>query len=266
MQIDDRKKNNIHNVALLVKELIGNRSIRRTAEDSGVAASYISGILNEKYLPSAEILNRLTAISAKPQNAISLQALMIAAGYQEQYFEDGTSFIPSTDSKNTIEVSYKEVQRQKINSLNEQKRFENISTGIILKSLANKGIEFSMINRERSINGFRPDLQVTLLNNSIKNWIFEFKFFNNEGWEINHDLQVRRILGNFIFLSLESQSKVSLVINDIDYFDYIVGFKNKLSFRGNLSVILIDENTYSIKKEEYLSHWNLNDNDSDIFL
>ena len=55
------------------------------AEDSGVAASYITAIINGKYLPSAEILRKLSVPYARPQNGITLEDLMIAAGYQEDY-------------------------------------------------------------------------------------------------------------------------------------------------------------------------------------
>lgn len=66
----------------LIKQLVGDRSIRKTGQDSGVTASYITGILKQKYMPSAEILRKLTDPKAKPQNGITLRKLMVAAGYQ----------------------------------------------------------------------------------------------------------------------------------------------------------------------------------------
>ena len=38
----------IENTSTLVKNLVGERSIRKTSEDTGVATSYISGIINKK--------------------------------------------------------------------------------------------------------------------------------------------------------------------------------------------------------------------------
>ena len=71
----------------LIKKLIGDRSFRQTSIDSGVANSYISGIINGKYKPSIKILQKLTAPEANPQNGVTLEDLMVAAGYQEDYVQ-----------------------------------------------------------------------------------------------------------------------------------------------------------------------------------
>jgi len=77
----------IEKVSELIKKLVGERSVRKTGEDSGVSASYIIGVINKRYLPSADVLRRLTCESAKPRNGITLEQLMVAAGYQEKVTE-----------------------------------------------------------------------------------------------------------------------------------------------------------------------------------
>ena len=71
-------------LSMLIIKLIGERSQRRTAQDTGVTASYITGIINKKYLPSAETLRKLSAPESKPRNGVTLHQLMVAAGYQEE--------------------------------------------------------------------------------------------------------------------------------------------------------------------------------------
>lgn len=65
----------------MIEKLIGDRSIRETSRDTDVAASYISGILKGNYMPSAEILSKL---SVNAQNGITKEKLMIAAGYLDE--------------------------------------------------------------------------------------------------------------------------------------------------------------------------------------
>ena len=67
----------------LVKELVGDRNIRKASEDTGVANSYISGIMNGKFKPSIKILQKLADPKANPQNGVTFEDLMVAAGYQD---------------------------------------------------------------------------------------------------------------------------------------------------------------------------------------
>lgn len=70
----------------LVRKLVGYRSLRKVSEESGVAPSYISGIINGKRKnPSALILKKLTDSKANPQNGVTFEDLMVAAGYQNEY-------------------------------------------------------------------------------------------------------------------------------------------------------------------------------------
>ena len=55
----------------------GDRSIRRMAEDTGVAASYIVGIIKGEYVPSLQILKKLVAPQSKPRNRVTLFELIM---------------------------------------------------------------------------------------------------------------------------------------------------------------------------------------------
>lgn len=61
--------------------LIGERSIRETGADTGVAPSYISAMLKGKYIPSAKIIARLTEKKNHPRNKITKEKMMKSAGY-----------------------------------------------------------------------------------------------------------------------------------------------------------------------------------------
>ena len=55
-----------------ILKLKGNRSIRQMATDTGVTATYISGIIKGKYPnPSLKIIGKLTCLESKPQANIT---------------------------------------------------------------------------------------------------------------------------------------------------------------------------------------------------
>ena len=62
-------------LSTLINEIKGDRSIRQMSKDSGVSASYITGLLHDKYTPSIRILSKLTDPKSKPQKIISIETL-----------------------------------------------------------------------------------------------------------------------------------------------------------------------------------------------
>lgn len=56
-----------YDLSKAINELKGNRSIRQMSRDTGVASSYISGILKGKYFPSLKIIQQLTSPKSNPQ-------------------------------------------------------------------------------------------------------------------------------------------------------------------------------------------------------
>lgn len=291
----------IHKVAVVVKELIGDRSIRRTAEETGVAASYITGILKERYLPSAEILRKLASSDSKPQNGVLLEDLMIAAGYQNQYADE-----------TAVDLEYNEFEEQDIDKINEawsasdevarrpmahrgrlrnatmsldeyeesrrlqrralhqmRARFEKVAKGIIYQELVEKGVFFKNVEEPNvGIRGFRPDAVVELSHQPIDEWWFDFRLLTgveDRPQVINRGvMNVRNILGRYIFIEPKPRRKISVVINSIEEFDIWKGYIDKLSFRGDLSVILVDVENYTLIDEVYLAHYDVDSNASEL--
>ncbi len=281
------KKLAMHKVAVLVKELVGERSIRRTAEDTGVAASYITGILKEKYLPSADILRKLASPDSKPQNAVTLEDLMIAAGYQTDYVEEAVKDAvyyenQDQDGGKAIDIqSNREVlsrmaaSAEKLGDMispqeryrlrkQEMSKFESLATGVVYKALAEKSISFSNANDVVGVRGVGPDMSVRVSIKTIHEWWFDYKHIGVEG---NKGLfNLRHILGHLMFVEPKLDRKISLVINSREAFDGLCGYKDKLAYRGDLSIILIDEGTFSVIQEEYLAHYDPNKKDSEFYI
>ena len=281
----------IKKVAVLVKELIGNRSIRKTGEESGVAASYITGILKEKYLPSAEILRKLTLQSANPQNGITLEDLMVAAGYQQDYADEAikdelyyvVSDRNSVDEKATTQDELFDRLKAYSNLTTKQKsdrisirkeisleisRLESLATAIIYKALSESGIHFSKADNVVGIRGFRPDFSVYVPKQPILEWWFDLKYLDSGRIVERGMLQImlRRSIGQIMFIEPKLERKISLVVANKDIYYILLGFKDKLSYRGDLSVILIDKDDFSVVSEVYLAHYKEQDKSSEFYI
>lgn len=237
------KKIAIHKLAVLVKQLIGDRSIRGTAEDTGVTASYITGILKERYLPSANILKRLASAETNPQNGITLEDLMIAAGYQESYAEPTVFKLQDKTEKHEL------------------LKFRALASGIIYTTLVDKRILFSNTKDIAAVRGFKPDMSMDVSINPISEWWFKYSLLTTE------DLfSIKQVLAQFFFIPQCANRKISLVISNKKVFHILCGYKNELAYRGDLSLILIDEKHFTITKEEYLTHYDPEKTDSEFYI
>lgn len=273
------------NVAYLVKQLRGDRTVRRLAEDSGVAASYIVGLeKGDKYIPSPEIIKKLTRSEAKPQNGIMQEDLMIAAGYLSDYvfknsqesivdyvYEKDTNI--STSSRlmtYTAELTTENQEQERVERIKaqrlEQDKFCAISTAIIYKALAEKGIIVANVVGADMIRGFKPDLTVKLSDKSIKNWWFCIPLARPDSAHNTYRGWARHLLMNFIFIQPDADRKISIVTDKENAYDELAEYRDKLSYRGDLSVILIDAEKITVVKEIYLSHYRDNNNISELYI
>ena len=289
------KQNTIEKLAELVKKLKGDRSIRGMAADSGVAASYITGIINCKYLPSAEILRKLAADTAAPQNGVTLEDLMVTAGYQTNYIfaETGqnsdferrinayaNALLTQSSNDQSVEsiieqlhqadAQYRQAHDIEYNMRREHRTaFERMAKGLILSELLNKQITFSENQRIPGIRGYRAGLTITLSDKDIDEWWFDFNFYESSDVERDrrHNFaRARQDISKLVFVEPNPGRKISLVVNDEDAFNQITEYAGNLSYRGELSVILIDAEKYMVTKEKYLAHFELGDQTKEIYI
>ena len=83
----------------LVTRIKGNRSIRKMAEDTDIAASYISNLLKCKYVPSLTILNKL--LRKSQDNTITLDDLIRTT--------TTNNYINSDNKKNLARINPEEI-------------------------------------------------------------------------------------------------------------------------------------------------------------
>lgn len=237
-----------YNLADLVMRAKGERTLREFGEDTGVSYSNIQRILKQKYKPNPETIRKLTLEDKHPQGNVVYEDLMIAAGYMDGRFRDMQA------------EKYREQERQEEeNKISFLKKTELI----ILGGLVQSGIRFQKEKTPKTYTGFSPDLSISVEDHTVSTWKFSFieraaQPERRNGKIIIKELPVtyaRRRLAETVLIAPDKSRKISVVTDFADYYAEMVRFKNNISYNGNLSIILIDSKSMTIKKEEYLSHY-----------
>ena len=126
-----------------------------------------------------------------------------------------------------------------------------------MTTLAFNGIQ-CQLGRIEDLNyiGSKPDLLLLLNDSEIHNWwlCFWSKDKEIEDHQTVSPTDLANILiCRFTGIPSDPTRKVSIVVDDEELFNAICYFKNNNSYRGNLSVILIDIDDSKISKEEIIS-------------
>lgn len=239
---------NLDSIAELIYIVKGDRTLREYGADTGVSYSNIQRILNRKYKPSPDTIKKLTLGDKHPRGDVSYEDMMVAAGYM------------SNESRNRQEEHFRLLERQ---DEEERTAFQTRTELIIFGGLVKAGIRFQKLESKKTYHVFSPDLTVSFEGQSISTWMFRFvprgpKSEERDGKIIVKELPttyVRRMLAETVLIAPDAKRKVSVVTDFADYYGEIASFKGKISYKGDLSVILIDAKSMNIEREEYLSYY-----------
>jgi transcriptional regulator with XRE-family HTH domain len=272
------------NLAKMVKALRGNRTIRELASSTGVAPSYISGIENGKFIPSATILMKLASPRSKPQNGITVKDLMTVSGYEVEdsniidSVESLTRYRDDIDQFDLAKRPEKEYLSTK--ELWVRNVFVPLTIGVIYGALEKKGIHFSN-GQETTMLRRRGTLvmDISIFDGPINDWCFLLRYTSRFRSPIQlAEQMITMDLGELLLLEPKPDRKISFVINNKEVFEEIIKYKGKLAFRGDVSVILFtgghledmklddffEEN--KVINEEYLAHYNDQDTSSELYI
>ena len=59
----------------------------------------------------------------------------------------------------------------------------------------------------------------------------------------------------FFLFPANVKRKISLVVNNEELYGIFMGYKDRNSFKGNVSVILVDEKQVRVVKEEHIAYY-----------
>lgn len=138
-----------------------------------------------------------------------------------------------------------------------QKRFSAIALGVIHKAAAEKGI----VCQHGSLKdidhlGVRPDECIMVSENNIRSWWLIFWAKDKKLDEhiiVFPDDRAGMLLSRFATAEADPHRMSSIIVDDLELYEAISKFKGHNSYRGNLSVILVDTDTVSVVKEEVIS-------------
>ena len=276
--------------ALSVGELVKlakgeDRSLREYARDSGVDAAIISKIINGTYIPKKPgIYESLTNAKASPRGGVTCAQMIAAAGASEE-FQNGMSAgmsvgmltslaaVPSSvilrvlqsrgidaDAREKSKGSASSVKPEEIRQIqriqSEMQRFKATANGMILGALGKKGLSFQLVHTDGAeIDGIHFDTDVKLMNHEVSEYLIRYAFIFEENpsslLAIN---EVKSMIEELVFLKPLRTRIVSVVTNHPDAYDSLCAYKDRLSYNGELSVILFSLENAMFLKEEYLSH------------
>ena len=264
-----------------------DRSLREYARDAQVDAAIISKIISGTYIPKKPgIYEALTSPKASPRGGVTYQMLVEAAGTSEEYrsgMSAGISagilstlsgipssvlikvlqtrgFMISSDTTGMAPTSQMKPEqvRRVMDLWSQRQRFTATANGIILGCLGMKGLVFQVLQTEGvELEEIRFDTYVRLMNHEVSEYLIRYAFLPDEEAG-NLSLArntLRRMAEELLFLAPLRERKVSLVTNHPEAYEDLCSFRDRISYNGELSVILFDLERAAILKEQYLSHY-----------
>ena len=282
-------KNESAKLARLVNIAKGSdRSIREYARVSQVNVSTISRTINGEYTPGIKVLQKLTSPEAEPRGGVTFQDLVDAAnmdktttlGYTLGLLASGMLMGPMRalaagamglgvmyNSRNVKEEKETKNTEGNKNTITAERfgnfqrklyQFSAISTGVIYGHMVQKGIRFrpgTAGETECELN--ENDIVAFIEDADINEWIFSFWGLSDEDIELNGFLKktAPNLFTQFFLFPANVKRKISLVVNNEELYGIFMGYKDKNSFKGNVSVIFVDEKQVRVVKEEYIAYY-----------
>ena len=256
-----------------------DRTMSEYANAAGVNLSTISRIKSGDYKPGVKILKKLTSEEAKPRGGINFgmlyEALMlsnpllatipfgpilmetrVAISETKERIENEKTKENGVEKEEEKEDEHS-LERSKWTKYSRQcRKFSAVATGIIYNALVRKGIHFHSAKiEEQEPLWYEGEILLELEEQQISKWFFRFATLNEDDRSFDKyakEMALKQI-SNLIFLPEDNTQKVSIVVNDNELYQYLLEYKDKLSYRGNLSIIWVDADEVMVWKEEYLS-------------
>lgn len=250
----------------LTKRLIGDRSLRQTSRDANLGnASTLSYIVNGRVIPTVEVIRKITAPEAKPQNGVTFEEFMVTAGYQKDYAENVAKLVHEF-SKEDEDTGYRVFSKAESIHTKHKGIIHQMSL-IVSGTLSSLGFQvISLDDKNEDERKLFPDykLKVKKENCVIENIYLDFIFIRED--RIRFDKYIHDIMARLMrFGPLHKDEKYIIITSNSNLFKIMQQYECLDSYRGDVSFVLFDNDTLEIKNEVYFSHFNL-DKKNEFFL
>lgn len=255
-------KNRAKEIGDIVMELCKGRNMTKLADQAGVTAAYMSEICKGKYVPSADVLKRIGKSDLAKQKGVTADDLMLIANYQSDSITDSIRDLEDADNpegddqESGLPGAYNRRVRPQMAA---HERLERIAKGALYPVLNAKGYHFDEVEQPRMGVEHKFDMATACIDNRciVRRWNFDFKCIVEDDERIRRRLLniCRQAIGRMVFAKPQKGYKVSLVISDPIAFEGMKEYIGCLSYKGDMSVILIDEDNIIVSDEYYLAHY-----------
>lgn len=138
-----------------------------------------------------------------------------------------------------------------------QKKFAATAMGILYKAAAEKGIQCQQ-GSLKNIDGVGiwPDDCIVVKGQEIKDWWFIFWAKDPELDEhiiVFPNDRAGAMISRFTTMKSDPKRMATIVVDDIELYEAVCRYKGCNSYRGNLSVVLVDTNEVRICKEALIA-------------
>ena len=288
----DRKR-----LGKLIRDARGNRTLKEFEKATGVSYATISKIENNaQYQPSENSLKKLISDNANPQNGVTYEEVMQAAGYispnDSLFFKDEYINAGSSETEDNVEekrennsfnytdkplFNYKSAYSTAFpmkhsdeynHKLAAESKYDKMVLSVIVNDMARSRIRFYYPEDSGHFKirvGIRSTFMFELYNpeNIINLWAI--KILPDNG-DFRYSLLgfVSRLLLN----DINEKVKISYVLTNPNQYAYLKRtFENRpMPYRGEFSIILVDLEDMVVEDETYLANFNLNDHSQEFYI
>lgn len=250
-----KKKYGNKRVADAIRDARGERSLRKYAADANVNYMTIYKLEKGESSPTPETIKKLTTGAARPRNNITYDTVMIAAGYQLDKKKEIEEIKDITVAEALASKPHIPPAREIYRST-EGIKYRHYALGLLSVMIKNnENLKVQSINypmHEKDAGSL--DMKVYLDDDRISEWWFDYRHIISD-FRRSLETYAFSIIGRLSLLPPNKKRKVSIVLDDPDTYTYLKGLANRVSYKGDLSVILIDTNEGMILDETYISHY-----------
>ena len=149
----------------------------------------------------------------------------------------------------------------------ELQRFKKIAISEINNILFYSNIKFRYVKDVKQEKGLTPDHCIAMYEENLTSWWFIFWKESNRitsNQKMSKEDRAEFLLSKFMLTTPDKKRKASIVINDLNLYKTFCNLKGYVSYKGNLSVILVDEEEMEILDEDYISYYDDTCSDLDL--
>lgn len=223
------EKYNYELVAELIAKVKGCRTLRAFATDVGIDVATLSKICTGKRKATVKNLQLLVSESTNSQSKVTLNELLIAAGYVD--VKD--SNVKSIFSEDIIKKA-EDLEMKVIGALH----YKFLQNGFYVEP------------KKEVSKGYSPDIKALI---DGKNWCFEIVAVSDKLARYN-DI-AKSIFAKLVMAKPDKACNTAVIVDSLKMYETLASYAGEIAFKGNLTAICFDAQKMAFTNEIVLSSY-----------